>query len=110
MEYFIIIMILLIPFYISYRSKMKKIEKKLRILKGNMKGENTMSKLINNLIGQKCYIECEEDSFFSAFKSIECDVIDTDDEWIKIRFKDINSTIKTKIIRIETIKNIDLIV
>ncbi|MDV3428877.1 MAG: hypothetical protein LIR50_17950 [Bacillota bacterium] len=68
-----------------------------------------MSKLINNLIGQRCYIECE-DALFSGFKSIECDVIDADDEWIKIRFKDINSTIKTKIIRIETIKNLDLIV
>lgn len=58
MEYFSIIALILILFYSSYHSKIKKIERELRMLKKNMKGENTMSKLINNLIGQRCYIEC----------------------------------------------------
>ncbi len=41
---------------------------------------------------------------------MECNVIDVDDEWIKISYSDKKKVEKTKIIRIDTIESIELIV
>lgn len=108
MEYFGLVAFVLVMAYSSYPSKVKKLEKKLIAIKRNGKGENTMSKLISDLKGSKCLIECEE-VFFSDSTSVECDVIDCDDEWIKVRYKDKKGTEKVKIIRIENIESIELL-
>ena len=69
-----------------------------------------MSKLINELIGQECLIKSEEALFDMGNIQMKCYIIDVDDEWIKIRFTDKKKIEKTKIIRIDSIENIELIV
>ena len=108
MEFFGLIAFVLIMAYSSYPSKVKKLEKKLIAIKRDRKVENTMSKLISDLNGHRCLIEWEE-VFFSGGTAVECDVIDYDDEWIKIRYKDKKDIEKVKIMRIENIKSIELI-
>ncbi len=40
---------------------------------------------------------------------MECEVLDVDDEWVKITYKDKKDVTKTIIIRIESIDNIEII-
>lgn len=108
MEYFGLIAFVLMMTYSSYPSKVKKLEKQLLAIKINEKGENAMSKLISELNGHRCLIKCEE-AFFSGGTNVECDVIDSDDEWIKIKYKDKKGVEKVKIMRIENIEDIDMI-
>ncbi len=68
-----------------------------------------MSKLINDLIGKKCIIDCEVIIMSIGKTDIECEVIDVDDEWVKVAFKDKKGATKTNILRVENIKNIELV-
>ena len=109
MEFFGFAAFLLIVSYMSYPSKIKKLEKQLLAIKRSEKGGNAMSKLISELKGHRCQIKCEEGFFALTDATVECEVIDSDDEWIKISFKDKKGIEKMKIIRIENIQEIELI-
>lgn len=67
-----------------------------------------MSKIISGLVGEKCKIQMEENFLGIGTESI-VDVLDTDDEWIKISFVDKKGNTRVQILRIETIKNIELV-
>lgn len=108
MEYFGLIAFILVLSYSSYPSKLKKLEKEVQTLKRSMRGENAMSKLINDLKGQKCLITSGDAVAFVGKTSLECEIIDVDDEWVKIAFVDRKGIIKTVIMRIENIENIEL--
>ena len=89
-------------------------KEKIKVLKGITKGENVMSRLIDDLKGQKCLISCDNIQPSIRNTIVECQIIDVDDEWVKISFidkkdkKSINIS-KTTIIRIENILNIEII-
>ncbi|HCO74542.1 MAG TPA: hypothetical protein DIT16_06770 [Clostridium sp.] len=68
-----------------------------------------MSKLLKDLIGVKCIISCEGALVFIGKSEMECEVLDVDDEWVKITYKDKKDVTKTNIIRIESIDNIEII-
>jgi len=91
-------------------------KEKTKVLKGITKGENVMSRLIDDLKGQKCLITCDniQPSLIQRNTIVECQIIDVDDEWVKINFidkkdKENISISKTTIIRIENILNIEII-
>lgn len=115
MWYFIIIVILI--FYSisnsenlkEYEKKIKLLKRKLRLAEGNTKGENIMSKLISDIKGQKCLIKSEEVIFGKESVNVECEILDADDEWIKIRFKDKKDNLITQIIRIDILKSLELV-
>lgn len=109
MEFFGLIAFVLIMTYSSYPSKVKKLEKQLLAIKRNEKGENAMSKLIGELKGHRCLIKSQEVIFTTSGAAVECEVIDSDDEWIKIRYKDKKEIEKIKILRIENIQDIELL-
>lgn len=110
MKFLGFITFILLLSYSSYPTKTKRLEKELKILKRNIKGGNIMSKIIRDLKGQKCLIKCTEALFTVGDTSMECNVIDVDDEWIKISYSDKKKVEKTKNIRIDTIESIELIV
>lgn len=109
LEYFGIIAFVLVLSQIGYSSKIKKLESEIKNLKRKIKGEDELSKLLKDLIGQKCLINCDGAVIFTGKTEIECEVLDVDDEWVKITFKDKKGVTKTNIIRIESIDNIEII-
>lgn len=109
MEFFGLMAFVLIISYSSYPSKVKKLEKQLLAIKKNEKGENSMSKLISELNGHRCLIKSQEVFLTSSGNAVECEVIDSDEEWIRIRYKDKKGIEKVKIMRIENIQDIELI-
>ena len=89
--------------YSSYPGKVKRLEKKVKKFERNKKGEGSMSKIISSLVGQVCKIESEED-IFEDFT-----ILEVDDEWIKISNTNKKGNTKITILRVEDIKNIELV-
>ncbi len=94
--------------YSSYPEKVKKLENKVKKLERNQKGDSEMSKIISELIGKECKIRTEEALVFAGNVEVSCSVLDVDDEWVKILYADKKGTNKIKILRIESIDNIEL--
>ena len=105
MEWIGFIALVLILCYSSYPGKVKKLERKVKLLERKLRGENEMSNLIKALVNKECVIMLEEE--FSQI--IKGTVLDVDDEWVKIIIKDKKGNIKTKLIRIDGIKNIEIL-
>ena len=105
MEWVGVIALILILCYSSYPSKVKKLERKVKLLEKKLKGENKMSDLIKSLINKECEISFEDE--FTPL--VRCTVLDVDDEWVKIGVKDKKENIKTKLIRIDGIKKVEII-
>jgi len=109
LEYFGLIAFVLVLSQIGYSSKIKKLENELKISKRKIKGEDALSKLLKDLIGVKCIIDCDGAVVFTGKNEMECEVLDVDDEWVKITYKDKKDVTKISIIRIESIDNIEII-
>ncbi len=109
LEYFGLIAFVLVLSQMGYPSKIKKLEGELKSLKRKIKGEEALSKLLKDLIGVKCIIDCDGALVFTGKSEMECEVLDVDDEWVKITYKDKKNVTKTNIIRIESIDNIEII-
>ncbi len=109
LEYFGLIAFVLVLSQMGYSSKIKKLEGELKRLKRKIKGEEALSKLLKDLIGVKCIIDCDGAVVFTGKSEMECEVLDVDDEWVKITYKDKKEVTKTNIIRIESIDNIEII-
>jgi hypothetical protein len=100
--------LIIILCYSSYPEKVKKLENKVKKLERNQKGDSEMSKIISELIGKECKIRTEEALVFAGNVEVSCSVLDVDDEWVKILYADKKGTNKIKILRIESIDNIEL--
>ena len=109
MEWIGWVSLILILCYSSYPDKVKKLEKKVKILERNNKGDFKMSKIISSLVGEKCKIKSNELFSFNASVDVIVNILDVDDEWVKISFIDKKGNAKVQILRIEAIDNIELI-
>ncbi|MPW26920.1 hypothetical protein GC105_14130 [Alkalibaculum sp. M08DMB] len=107
MEYLGVIAFIIVLGYSSLPNQIKKLDKEIKKIKNNSKGDNIMSKLISDLKGHECVIECKE-GLLDGKTSIECKVLDVDDEWMKISFTTKKGQSKLKVIRIDTIENIEM--
>lgn len=112
MNWMIWVCFIFIMFYSSYPGKVRKLENRVKKIerneKRNEKGGDVMSNIIKSLIGKECKIRIDED--FLVGNIIEnCLVIDADEEWIKLSYKDKKGCTKIKIIRIDLISNIEMI-
>lgn len=69
-----------------------------------------MSKLIAELVGRKCIMECENGHAIFGVNKVQCTILDADNEWIKVSYAENpkKPEIKTKIIRIEEISRIEV--
>lgn len=94
--------------YSSYPSRVKKLERKVKLLERKLKGENEMSKIITYLLGKECKIRSEE--VFGVFGETErnCTVLELDEEWVKVSYNDKKGKKFIKILRIEDIDSIEI--
>ncbi len=101
--------LMILLFYSSYPGKVKKLEKEIKKLRKKQQGGNDMSKIINQLVGKNCKILADGASFFDGSLDVECMVLDADEEWIKFTYTGKKNNVITKILRIDSIENIELI-
>lgn len=95
--------------YSSYPGKIKKLENKVKKLERNQRGDCEMSNIITSLIGKECKIRTEEALLFGGNVEVNFSVLDADDEWIKLSYIDKKDGKKIRVIRIDSISNIELI-
>ncbi len=103
MEWLGLVCLGLILCYSSYPGRVKKLEHKVKLLSRGK--ENKIMKLIKDLVGKKCIVVC--DDIYET--KLTADMLDADDEWVKIRFTDKKGNTKTQIIRIDSIKSVELL-
>lgn len=104
MEWAGLVAVMILLVYSSYPGKVKKLERKVRMLEKKQKGESEMSKLLTDLVGKSCKITNEDGSQPGWLFT----VLDTDDEWVKLTYTDKKGILRTEIRRIDSIKKIDL--
>ena len=109
LEFFGLIAFIFMAMYAAYPSKIKKMEREIKNIKRNLKGENSMSKILTDLINKKCRVISEDGLVIGLTDKVECTILDVDDEWIKVSFIDKKVGEKSHILRIDSIKRVDLI-
>lgn len=122
---FFIIALLAICTSSSCEANVKKLERRVKKLeqekgKGNTevkeKENENMSKLINELVGKKCILNLDENALDSIAglldNNLECEVIDVDEEWVKVvsEKKQKKENVKiTSLIRIDNINGVKMV-
>jgi len=105
MEYLGIFAFILVIFNMELPDKVRKLKDDVRIIKNAIKGEGKMSEILKELEGKRCKLEVQ-----GSFQGpIECDVINVDDEWIKISQISKKNQSKIKLIRIDRINEVSLL-
>ena len=95
--------------YSSYPGTVKRLEVAVKRLERKQRGENNMSKLINELVNTECKIKSDDALQLVGSTEMKCLVLDTDDEWMKVRFTDKKNNQITKLLRIENIDEIEIV-
>lgn len=98
--------IIILILYSSYPAKVKRLERKVAKLENKQKGDFGMSKLMSDLIGKRCKILNENEYQSDAWIYT---VLDVDDEWAKMTYTDKKGASKTVIMRIDSIKKVNLL-
>ena len=91
---------LMIIFYLDHTQKVKKLENKIKKLERKEKGNIDMSRLLKELIGRTPVIVGQ------LFGTDNWEVVDVDEEWVKLRRVDKKGKEKFKLQRIEDIQTI----
>ena len=91
---------LVIMFCIYYSQKVKKLENKIKRIEQKEKGNTEMSRLLKEMIGRTPVIVGQ------LFGTDNWEVVDVDDEWVKLRRVDKKGKEKFKLQRIEDIQTI----
>jgi len=104
MEFFGLITFLFVLFNSGLPKKVKKLKKDVTKIKKLIKGESKMSEILKELEGKRCKIIAEG----SFNGTIDCEVINVDDEWMKISQILRKEQRKIKIIRIDNIIDVSI--
>ena len=91
----------LVLIYTSQSKKIKRLEKRLKVIERKEKGNIDMSRLLQELIGEKPTIVGE------LFGTNNWEVVDVDEEWVKLRRIDNTGKEKFKLQRIEDIQTVE---
>ena len=91
----------MIFFYSNNSKKIKKLENKIKKLERKEKGNAEMSRLLQEMIGKKPTIIGE------LFGTNYWEVVDVDEEWVKLRRVDNTGKEKFKLQRIEDIQTVE---
>ena len=92
---------LVFMFYLYHTQKVKKLENKIKKLERKEKGNIEMSRLLKELIGKNPTIVGE------LFGTNNWEVVDVDEEWVKLRRVDNTGKEKFKLQRIEDIQTVE---
>ena len=91
----------LVIFYASSEKKIKRLNKRIRRLEKQVKGNQDMSRLLEELKGQTVTVTV------NGFGT-EYEIMDIDEDWVKLSRDTINQQRETKLVRIEDIQDIQL--
>ena len=91
---------LMIIFYLDHTQKVKKLENKIKRIEQKEKGYTDMSRLLKEMIGRTPVIVGQ------LFGTDNWEVVDVDEEWVKLRRVDKKGKEKFKLQRIEDIQTI----
>ena len=91
----------LVLIYTSQSKKIKRLEKRLKVIERKEKGNKEMSRLLKELIGKKPTIVGQ------LFGTDNWEVVDVDEEWVKLRRVDKKGKEKFKLQRIEDIQTVE---
>ena len=91
---------LMIIFYLDHTKKVKKLENKIKKFERKEKGNTEMSRLLKEMIGRTPVIVGQ------LFGTDNWEVVDVDEEWVKLRRVDKKGKEKFKLQRIEDIQTI----
>ena len=91
---------LVIMYYIYHSQKVKKLENKIKRIEQKEKGNTDMSRLLKEMIGRTPVIVGQ------LFGTDNWEVVDVDEEWVKLRRVDKKGKEKFKLQRIEDIQTI----
>lgn len=89
-------------FGIDSSNKLKRMQGRIKSLERKRKGNKTMSRFLKEMIGKKPTIMSE------SIGNNNWLVVDVDEEWVKLSTTDKKGQTKTKLIRIEDIRSIEL--
>ena len=92
---------LMIIFYLDHTQKVKKLENKIKKFERKEKGNTEMSRLLKELIGRTPVIVGQ------LFGTDNWEVVDVDEEWVKLRRVDKKGKEKFKLQRIEDIQTVE---
>lgn len=109
MEWIGFIALAILLCYSSYPGRVKRLEAAVKRLERKQRGESNMSKLISELVNTECKIKSDDVLQLVGSTEMKCFVLDTDDEWVKLRFTDKKNNQITKLIRIENIDEIEIL-
>lgn len=97
--------ILFIPFlviiYASSEKKIKKLNKRIKRLEKQVKGNQDMSRLLEELKGQTATVLVSGVGF-------EYEILDIDEDWVKLSRENKKKEKETQLVRIEDIQGIQL--
>ena len=91
----------LVLIYTSQSKKIKRLEKRLKVIERKEKGNIDMSRLFKELIGKNPTIVGQ------VFGTDNWEVVDVDEEWVKLRRVDKKVKEKFKLQRIEDIQTVE---
>lgn len=91
----------LVLIYMSQSKKIKRIEKRLKVIERKEKGNAEMSRILKELIGKNPTIVGQ------VFGTSLWEVVDVDEEWVKLRSVDKEGKEKFKLQRIEDIQTVE---
>lgn len=97
----IIFIPLLILIYTGSEKKIKRLNKRIRRLEKQVKGNQDMSRLLEELKGQTATVTV--DGFGTKYE-----IIDIDEDWVKLSCEMNEQQRETKLVRIEDIQDIQL--
>ena len=101
MMWVVVFILFMIFFYSNDSKKIKKLENKIKKLERKEKGNIEMSRLLQELIGKNPTIVGQ------VFGTSLWEVVDVDEEWVKLRSVDKEGKEKFKLQRIEDIQTVE---
>ena len=97
----VVFILFMIFFYSNNSKKIKRLEKRLKVIERKEKGNIDMSRLLQELIGKNPTIVGQ------VFGTSLWEVVDVDEEWVKLRHVDKKGKEKFKLQRIEDIQTVE---
>ena len=97
----IIFILFLVIFYTSSEKKIKRLNKRIKKLEKQLKGNQDMSRLLEELKGQTVTVTVN--GFGTKYE-----IMDIDEDWVKLSRENKKKDKETKLVRIEDIQGIQL--
>ena len=113
MEYLGVFAFVMVLCYMGLPGQVRQLESKVKklnkMVSNNIKGENVMSKLINDLVGKDCIVKSDAGLELISNNEIECKILEADEDWLKIEYTEKKGDLVTMLLRIDDIERVEIL-